>query len=103
MTHEDLVAIYDKDLCRAFPLEFKHLVDKDGISAGYYSPPDSIFAPSKAFPDNKCFCPPDVSPESPCELQGLQNISPCHYGTLPLSHDSRPISAQVLWYRIITV
>lgn len=74
------MAIYDKDLCRAFPLQYRHLVDKDGISAGYYTPPDSIFAPSEAFPDNKCFCNPGESPTAPCELKGLQNISPCHYG-----------------------
>lgn len=79
ITHEDLVAIYDKDLCRAFPLQWRRFVDKDGISAGYYTPPDSIFAPSEAFPDNKCFCNPGESPTAPCELKGLQNISPCHY------------------------
>lgn len=79
ITHEDLVAIYDKDLCRAFPLQYRRRVDKDGISAGYYTPPDSIFAPSMEYPDNRCFCPPGESPESPCELRGLQNISPCHY------------------------
>lgn len=80
ITHEDLVAIYDKDLCRAFPLQYRYSVDKEGISAGYYTPPDSIFAPSQEFPDNKCFCEPNEDPSAPCELKGLQNISPCHYG-----------------------
>ncbi|KAE8747118.1 hypothetical protein FOCC_FOCC006116 [Frankliniella occidentalis] len=79
ITHEDIVAIYDKDLCRAFPLQYRGLVDKEGISAGYYTPPDTIFAPSADWPDNKCFCQPGESPTAPCELKGLQNISPCHY------------------------
>jgi len=76
-TKEDVVGIYDKDLCRVLPLQWREMVDKDGIEAGFYTPPDDTLDAATPNSTNKCFCPRS---EAACRLKGLQNVSPCHYG-----------------------
>ncbi|XP_060532745.1 lysosome membrane protein 2 [Cylas formicarius] len=74
-TNEDIVFLYDKDLCRTFPMQYRKLVNKHGISAGLYTPADNIFESVQDNPDNKCYCPGNEY----CPPKGLQNISPCQY------------------------
>ncbi|XP_012270659.1 scavenger receptor class B member 1 [Orussus abietinus] len=76
-TGADVVHIWDKDLCRVLPMQYRGPVSKTGIKADLYTPTDTVFdPPSKTTPDNECFCPDD--PGS-CPPKGLQNISPCQY------------------------
>lgn len=74
VTKEDMVNIYDKDLCRIMPLQYRKDVYKDGIQAGLYTPPDSTLECADKNPDNKCYCEGQA-----CPPRGLQNISPCQY------------------------
>lgn len=73
-TKDELRYVYDKDLCRIIPLEFRNTVYKDGIPADYYSTPENIYGDSANNPDNSCFDTEDY--KAP---RGLQNISPCQY------------------------
>jgi len=75
VTGSDTVHVYDKDLCRVWPLRHRHEVDEGGITAGYYTPDDSVFQSGDDNPDNKCFCPG----KDQCPPEGLQNISPCQF------------------------
>ncbi|XP_066584790.1 scavenger receptor class B member 1 [Prorops nasuta] len=75
-TGADIIHVWDKDLCRVLPLQYRGPSEKAGIKADLYTPPDTVFgAPSDA-PDNECFCADDPST---CPPSGLQNISPCQY------------------------
>ncbi|XP_015586555.1 scavenger receptor class B member 1 [Cephus cinctus] len=76
-TGEDIVHIWDKDLCRVLPLQYRGPSEKTGIKADLYTPSDTIFdPPSATTPDNECFCPDNPKD---CPLKGLQDISPCQY------------------------
>lgn len=91
-TKSDVVNIYDKDLCRTMPLQYRGPVTKHGmfkkkviervtnfftgISADLYTPADSMFETVIKEPDNKCYC----SGNEFCPPKGLQNISPCQFG-----------------------
>ncbi|XP_058793511.1 scavenger receptor class B member 1 [Phymastichus coffea] len=76
-TGEDIVTVYDKDLCRILPLKYRGPTSKSGVKADLYTPTDTVFdPPSDETPDNECFCPDN--PKS-CPPRGLQNISPCQY------------------------
>ncbi|XP_044738554.1 scavenger receptor class B member 1 isoform X2 [Chrysoperla carnea] len=74
-TNSDIVHIYDKDLCRILPLEYRGPVSKDGLNADLYTPPENVFETAEVNPDNKCFC----SYKEECAPRGLQNIAPCQY------------------------
>lgn len=103
-TKSDMRYVYDKDLCRIIPLEFRSAVYKDGkfdktdclnffffthgemaiqmsklhcftgIPADLYSTPENIYGDSENNSNNSCFDTEDY--KSP---RGLQNISPCQY------------------------
>ncbi|XP_046422047.1 scavenger receptor class B member 1 isoform X2 [Neodiprion pinetum] len=76
-TGSDIVHLWDKDICRILPLQYRGPADKTGIRADLYTPTDTIFdPPSEETPDNECFCQDE--PEN-CPVRGLQNISPCQY------------------------
>lgn len=75
VTKSDVVHVYDKDLCRVWPLRYRTEVTENGIPAGYYTPDDNIFN-SEDNEDNMCFCPV----QDDCPPKGLQNISPCQFG-----------------------
>ncbi|XP_075230512.1 scavenger receptor class B member debris buster isoform X2 [Lycorma delicatula] len=75
LTHSDIVHVYDKDLCRIWPLRYRYNVEKEGITAGYYSPDDDIFENGEKKTENKCYCPG----RGECPPKGLQNISPCQF------------------------
>ncbi|XP_043285860.1 scavenger receptor class B member 1 [Venturia canescens] len=76
-TGDDIIHVWDKDLCRTLPLQYRGPVEKTGIPADLYTPADNVFdPPSLESPDNECFCPDD--PKS-CPPKGLQDISPCQY------------------------
>ncbi|XP_015836616.1 scavenger receptor class B member 1 isoform X2 [Tribolium castaneum] len=74
-TKSDVVNIYDKDLCRTMPLQYRGPVTKHGISADLYTPADSMFETVMKEPNNKCYCPNNEF----CPPKGLQNISPCQF------------------------
>ncbi|XP_055321325.1 scavenger receptor class B member 1 [Sitodiplosis mosellana] len=73
-TKSDIRYVYDKDLCRILPLEFRNTVYKDGIPADLYGTPDNIYGDSANNPNNSCFDTEDYK-----AARGLQNISPCQY------------------------
>lgn len=76
-TGSDIVHVWDKDLCRVLPLQYRGPVEKTGIKADLYTPPDMVFGrPDESAPENECFCSDDPTT---CPLSGLQNISPCQY------------------------
>ncbi|XP_049883784.1 scavenger receptor class B member 1 [Pectinophora gossypiella] len=90
VTGEDIVHIYDKDLCRVMPLQYRHDVYKDGIQTGMYTPPASTFECADVNADNKCYCQGEK-----CPPRGLQNISPCQYNapvylSFPHFYDADP-------------
>ncbi|XP_050447396.1 scavenger receptor class B member 1 [Cataglyphis hispanica] len=72
-TGADIIHVWDKDLCRTLPLQYRGPVEKTGIKADLYTPPDEVFGKST---ENECFCSDSITS---CPAQGLQNISPCQY------------------------
>ncbi|CAH2988244.1 unnamed protein product [Chilo suppressalis] len=74
VTKSDMVYVYDKDLCRILPLQYRKDIYKDGIQTGLYTPPSSTLENAYINPDNKCYCDGET-----CPPRGLQNISPCQY------------------------
>ncbi|CAD0206846.1 unnamed protein product [Chrysodeixis includens] len=90
VTKADIIHIYDKDLCRILPMQYREDVYKDGIKAGLYTPPSSTFESADINPDNKCYYPGEK-----CPPRGLQNISPCQYNapvylSFPHFYDADP-------------
>ncbi|XP_046660020.1 scavenger receptor class B member 1 isoform X1 [Homalodisca vitripennis] len=75
VTGSDVVNVYDKDLCRVWPLRHRYEMSEGGITVGYYTPDDNIFRNGDEYPDNKCYCPGSEE----CPVDGLQNISPCQF------------------------
>lgn len=76
-TKSDIVHVYDKDLCRILPLQYRGDVVKYGVTAGYYTPSDDAFETAEKNKDNQCYCP---GVGNYCPPKGLQNINPCHFG-----------------------
>ncbi|XP_029158687.1 scavenger receptor class B member 1 isoform X2 [Nylanderia fulva] len=75
-TGANIVHVWDKDLCRTLPLQYRGPVEKTGIKADLYTPPDLVFGqPNETF-ENECFCSDGMDT---CPPQGLQDISPCQY------------------------
>lgn len=68
--------MWDKDLCRTLPLQYRGPVEKTGIKADLYTPPDVVFGQPDETTENECFCSDGINN---CPLQGLQDISPCQY------------------------
>ncbi|XP_073965249.1 scavenger receptor class B member debris buster isoform X2 [Choristoneura fumiferana] len=90
VTKSDLVYVYDKDICRTMPLQYREDVYKDGIQTGLYTAPSSTFECADVNKDNKCFCGGEK-----CPPRGLQNISPCQYNapvylSFPHFYDAEP-------------
>lgn len=72
-----MVYVYDKDICRVLPLQYRGPTEKSGIKADLYTPPENVFDPPSAeSPENECFCQNDYKT---CPPKGLQDISPCQY------------------------
>lgn len=83
-TGADVVHIWDKDICRTLPLQYRGPSEKSGIKADLYTPPDVVFGrPNETTPENECFCSDDMST---CPSNGLQNISPCQYSKYRLTN-----------------
>ncbi|XP_050299903.1 scavenger receptor class B member 1-like isoform X2 [Anthonomus grandis grandis] len=74
-TKKDVITLYDKDLCRTFPMQYRLSDQKHGISYDLFTSADDIFESVDKKPDNKCYCPGNEY----CPPKGLQNISPCQY------------------------
>lgn len=75
-TNNEVLYVWDKDLCRIWPLHLQHSSYKDGVAYDYFTPPKNAFSTPDINPDNKCFCPND---DEECGPEGLQNISPCQF------------------------
>lgn len=76
-TGANIIHVWDKDLCRTLPLQYRGPVKKTSIKADLYTPPDVVFGqPNKTFTENECFCSDGIAK---CPPQGLQDISPCQY------------------------
>ncbi|XP_066991108.2 lysosome membrane protein 2 isoform X2 [Anabrus simplex] len=73
--------LFNKDMCRRLPLEFKKEVEiKGGIPAYRYGPPDNVFGAPDTNPDNKCFCPGGEKLTEDCPLGGVFSVGPCTFG-----------------------
>ncbi|GLH06644.1 Protein peste [Gryllus bimaculatus] len=76
-THSDIVHVWDKDLCRIWPLQRQYSgASADGIPYDHYEPPDDMFDVPQRNPDNQCYCPDG---DDECGPDGLQNIAPCQF------------------------
>lgn len=77
-TGANIVHVWDKDLCRTLPLQYRGPVEKTGIKADLYTPPDVLFGRSNetASMEDECFCSDGIDT---CPPQGLQDISQCQY------------------------
>ncbi|KAH0949613.1 hypothetical protein HN011_006049, partial [Eciton burchellii] len=73
-TGANIVHLWDKDLCRRLPFQYRGPIEKTSIKADLYTPPDMVFGRYNST-DNDCFCSDDLT----CPAQGLQNVSPCQY------------------------
>lgn len=76
MTGEDVVELWDKDLCRSWSMRYRGDDVKDGVKVGIYTPDDNMFASGDKYPRNKCFCPGRQA----CPPDGFQSIRPCQFG-----------------------
>lgn len=74
-TKKDTVYLYDKDICRTFPMQYRESGRKHDIAYDLYTSSDNMLDSAKDNPDNKCYCPGNEY----CPPKGLQNISPCQY------------------------
>ncbi|XP_017779230.1 PREDICTED: scavenger receptor class B member 1 isoform X2 [Nicrophorus vespilloides] len=74
-TKEDVIHVFDKDICRILPLRYRHSEIKHGISVDVYTPPTDVYESAEIQTKNKCFCPGNQY----CPPSGLQSIGPCHY------------------------
>ncbi|GBP57378.1 Protein peste [Eumeta japonica] len=72
-TKSDTVRLYREEMCRVIPLVHRKEDHVDGIRAGLYSPPSTVFDGGAANADNSCYCL-----NRPCPPKGLQDVSPCH-------------------------
>lgn len=94
ITKLNSVNVYDKDLCRVIPLVYQKSLEKDGryvlkniylqnsisitilgIDVDLFELDEKAYGNSKGNKENECFDDDLFAPE-----QGIQNISPCHYG-----------------------
>lgn len=71
VTGNDILYIYDKDVCRILPIQYRGPTIKHGIRVDLYTPADDVFNSSSS--DNQCF----HSSNDKCVPQGLQYIGPC--------------------------
>ncbi|KAH8233171.1 hypothetical protein KR026_005042, partial [Drosophila bipectinata] len=77
ITHDRVLYVYDKDLCRLLPLVFEKEVETSNEVPGYrFTPPEWVFADVDTHPDNMCFCP---AGKPSCSPNGLFNVSLCQY------------------------
>lgn len=76
-TGSDFVHVWDKDICRVLPLQYRGPANTNNIKSDLFTPPENVFGrPDETTPENKCFC---INDPSACLIKGLQNISPCQY------------------------
>ncbi|EZA58061.1 hypothetical protein DMN91_006308 [Ooceraea biroi] len=77
-TGADIVHVWDKDLCRTIPFQYRGPVEKTSIKGDLYTAADVFFsrANDTAATEYECFCPDGIAT---CPPQGLQDISPCQY------------------------
>nr|XP_022905931.1 scavenger receptor class B member 1-like isoform X2 [Onthophagus taurus] len=72
---EQIYYLYDKDVCRLIPLQYRKTEAKSGITVDLYTPADNMYESVENYPENKCFCPGNEY----CPPSGLQSIIPCHH------------------------
>ena len=75
-TGADIIHVWDKDICRTLPLQYRGPIKKAGIKADLYTPTDIIFTRNETAKEDNCFCSDGIDS---CPPQGLQDISPCQY------------------------
>ncbi|XP_065581851.1 lysosome membrane protein 2-like isoform X2 [Artemia franciscana] len=68
--------MFNPELCRPIPLTYRGKVERNGVEAYKFSPPDNVFDPPSMVPEHDCYCP-----EEGCSLpRGVFNVSICNYG-----------------------
>lgn len=71
--------IFNKDMCRRLPIEFRDEVEIRGdIPAYRYQPPANVFDTPAQNPDNECFCPEERGEK--CLPGGVFSVAPCTFG-----------------------
>jgi len=71
---DQILHIFNKDMCRSLPMEFSESVQHFGMETYRFVPRRTAFSSS----DSSCFCPPGLDT---CAPEGLFNVSACHGGS----------------------
>jgi len=75
----DIIRVFNRDLCRAIPLEFsEEIKDTNGLTAFRFVPPSNVFASPDQNADNACFCKNPNGCDTP---SGVFNVSICQFGS----------------------
>ena len=83
-TKSDTLWIYLGEMCRSLPLVYEKEVEREGLTALRFTPPESAFGDPDTYPENRCYCL--TSPK--CPPKGVFNISVCQFGEFPArAHD----------------
>ncbi|PSN51780.1 hypothetical protein C0J52_05277 [Blattella germanica] len=96
-TKSDIVYVYDKDLCRIWPLQFRKMVSKDGIDAGYYTPRDDLFDLPEQQPENKCYCAPSLGVPIEGQVRVQLNLKVSHAPHIHTVSKFRSIIFPIVW------
>ncbi|KRT83428.1 hypothetical protein AMK59_4603, partial [Oryctes borbonicus] len=88
---QEIYHLYDKDVCRLIPLQYRKSETKHGIPVDVYTPADHMYESIEKAPQNKCYCPGNEY----CPPNGVQSIMPCHhdaplYASLPHFYKGDP-------------
>ncbi|KAI4454658.1 scavenger receptor class b type-1 sr-b1 [Holotrichia oblita] len=88
---QEIYHLYDKDVCRLIPLQYRKSETKHGIPVDVYTPADYMYQSVEKAPQNKCYCPGNEY----CPPDGVQSIQPCHhdaplYSSFPHFYNADP-------------
>ena len=84
-TKADTVYVYDKDICRILPFDYRKPDVKNDIPVDLYTLNSSAFESADIDAGHMCFCRDTTD----CPERGLQDISPCQFGKFLSIHSTK--------------
>lgn len=75
LSKDDKLFIFNGQLCRTLSLVYNSTVNRQGLEAYRFTPPDEIFSYGPEAPENLCYCGKEG-----CPLNGLVDMKPCYFG-----------------------
>nr|WBU77219.1 sensory neuron membrane protein [Odontothrips loti] len=69
--------VYNRDMCRRMPLEFKEVTEAQGMPAYRFHPPANVFSKPSENKENQCYCHDETED---CLPSGVFNASACNFG-----------------------